>query len=111
MKEDSKIGELEISVKGLGIVDEGVVVDGSSGGRSHSDDGGDSPVSPGTGPTRSRVKILPRPLATASGESDKENLPILNGHILRGKDEMECEMDMDRELNMGKKGLEVVGVP
>lgn len=109
-KEDSKIGELEISVKGLGIVDEGVVVDGGSEGRSHSD-GGDSPVSPGTGPTRSRVGILPRPLAATSGESDKENLPILNGRILRSKDEMECEMDMDRELNMGKKGLEVVGVP
>lgn len=111
-KEDSKIGELEISVRGLGIVDEGVVVDGESEGRSHSDDGGESPVSPGTGPTRSRLGMLHRPpIAATNGESDKENLPVLNGRILRGKDERELEMEMDREMGLGKKGLEVVGVP
>jgi hypothetical protein len=77
-KEDSKIEELEIAVEGLGIVDSAVDMTQAVGGA-----------------RRSRLELPP---INTSGESDKENLPVLRSRMIKVKE--------------GRGGqLEMVGVP
>jgi len=76
-KEDSAVEELECAVEGLGIVDSAVDITQAMAAR------------------RSRLGLPP---LTTSGESDKENLPVLRSRVIKVKE--------------GRGGqLEMVGVP
>ncbi|KAH7113305.1 hypothetical protein B0J11DRAFT_572774 [Dendryphion nanum] len=90
--QDRKMEDLGIAVEGLGIVDEGVVVDGSSEGQ-RSREG--SPPRGVSGAKRSRLEELG--LLGPSGESDKENF----GGLMR----------KGLGVGVGGKQVEVVGVP
>ncbi|KAF2114018.1 hypothetical protein BDV96DRAFT_522625 [Lophiotrema nucula] len=73
-KEDSKIEELEVAVEGLGIVDSAIDVTVGGG---QATGGAEAPRGSG-GVRRSRVDLRP---ITTSGESDKENLPVLRNRM------------------------------
>jgi hypothetical protein len=75
-KDDSRVEELELELEGLGIVDSAVDV---------------------TQALRARRSRLELPPIQTSGESDKENLPVMRSRMIKVKE------------NRG--GLEMVGVP
>lgn len=76
-KDDSRVEELETGVEGLGIVDSAVDV---------------TPTAP------ARYSRLGLPRLNTSGESDKENLPVIRSRMIKVKE--------------GRTGhLEMVGVP
>lgn len=86
-KEDSRVETLEVAVEGLGLIDVDSAVDVTAGA-----DG-----SPTSAPASSRRSRLGGLLGT-SGESDKENLPVLRSRMIKVKE--------------GRTGqLEMVGVP
>lgn len=80
-KEDSRVEELEVAVEGLGIVDSAVDMTQAQ------------PAS-----ASSRRSRLGLPMLNTSGESDKENLPVIRSRMIKVKE--------------GRAGqLEMVGVP
>ncbi|KAJ4356736.1 uncharacterized protein N0V89_004772 [Didymosphaeria variabile] len=70
LKADSRVEELEVAVEGLGIID------------------GCVPPPPPP-PRRSRI-----PLLGTSGESDKENLPVLRSRVIKVKEGMSGQLEM-----------------
>ncbi|KAL1606242.1 hypothetical protein SLS60_003644 [Paraconiothyrium brasiliense] len=70
LKADSRVEELEVAVEGLGITD------------------GRVPPPPPP-PRRSRL-----PLLATSGESDKENLPVLRSRVIKVKEGMSGQLEM-----------------
>ncbi|KAF2263261.1 hypothetical protein CC78DRAFT_534141 [Lojkania enalia] len=89
---DSRVEEVEVGIEGLGIVDSAVDMGGLRGGE------GGSVSSVMAGGRRSRLELVP---IQSSGESDKENLPVLRSRLIKVRDE-------GRSLEVG---MGMVGVP